>query len=313
MNLKGTTQNNLNIGDGLAGDKSITANNADATKPAIKYNDTTNKWQFANDGATWKDILSTVWPVNTFADQSGVIYKGSSIFLHDFNYGNNGTVTTDGSNTFLGVGAGNLTMGATATQTWFSSFNTGIGNGALSSLTIGFSNAALGANALGTMTTGSRNAAIGEGAGRFVSGGGANATSTSSFYLGFDARPIADGDTNEIIIGASSIGAGSNSVVLGNDSITLTRLKGSVGVGVAAPTARLHLPAGTTAASTAPGKLTSGPLLTTPEAGAIEFLTDALHFTITTGAARKQIAFTSDIASVNSGANIFLSLNYGGF
>ena len=40
--------------------------------------------------------------------------------------------------------------------------------------------------------------------------------------------------------------------------------------------------AGTTCAGTAPIKLTSGSLMTTPEAGAIEFLTDALYFTQTT-------------------------------
>ena len=50
--------------------------------------------------------------------------------------------------------------------------------------------------------------------------------------------------------------------------------------------------AGTTAASTAPLKFTSGDLLTAPEAGAMEFNSDSLYFTITTGAARKTIAYT---------------------
>lgn len=47
---------------------------------------------------------------------------------------------------------------------------------------------------------------------------------------------------------------------------------------------------GTTAAGTAPLKLTSGPLMTAAEAGAIEFLNDKLYFTQTTGTARKAIA-----------------------
>lgn len=47
--------------------------------------------------------------------------------------------------------------------------------------------------------------------------------------------------------------------------------------------------AGTIAAGTSPIKLTSGPVLTTAEAGAIEFLTDTFFATITTGAARKGI------------------------
>ena len=44
-------------------------------------------------------------------------------------------------------------------------------------------------------------------------------------------------------------------------------------------TARVHIQAGTTAASTAPIKLTSGSLNTTPEVGAIEFLTDNMYWT----------------------------------
>jgi len=48
--------------------------------------------------------------------------------------------------------------------------------------------------------------------------------------------------------------------------------------------------AGTTAAGTAPLKLTSGPLMIAPEAGAVEFLTDKLYFTQTTLTTRKTIA-----------------------
>ena len=66
---------------------------------------------------------------------------------------------------------------------------------------------------------------------------------------------------------------------------------GNVGIGTAAPTAVLHLKAGTATASTAPLKFTSGTLNTTAEAGAVEFLTDAFYGTITTGAARKTFAF----------------------
>jgi len=64
---------------------------------------------------------------------------------------------------------------------------------------------------------------------------------------------------------------------------------GSMGIGTASPTAVLHLKAGTATASTAPLKFTSGTLNTTAEAGAIEYLTDNLHFTIATGTARKGI------------------------
>jgi hypothetical protein len=56
------------------------------------------------------------------------------------------------------------------------------------------------------------------------------------------------------------------------------------------PTALLNLSAGTIAAGTAPLKLTSGPRMTVPEVGAIEFDTDTLYFTQTTGTTRQIIA-----------------------
>jgi hypothetical protein len=59
-------------------------------------------------------------------------------------------------------------------------------------------------------------------------------------------------------------------------------IEGSVGIGVASPTAALHLKAGTATASTAPLKLTSGIALTTPEDGAIEYHSSHLYFTIGT-------------------------------
>ena len=59
------------------------------------------------------------------------------------------------------------------------------------------------------------------------------------------------------------------------------RFDGSVGIGQAVPTARLHLDAGTVAVNTAPLKFTSGPLLTTPETGAIEYENGHLYVTNT--------------------------------
>jgi len=57
--------------------------------------------------------------------------------------------------------------------------------------------------------------------------------------------------------------------------------------------------AGTTAASTAPLKFTSGSLLTTPEAGAVEFAVDKLYFTQTTGTTRKVVAAYDDSSGVS--------------
>lgn len=51
---------------------------------------------------------------------------------------------------------------------------------------------------------------------------------------------------------------------------------------------------GTPTAGTAPIKLASGSLMSAPEVGAIEFLSDRLYFTQTTGTARKVIAAFDD-------------------
>lgn len=76
-----------------------------------------------------------------------------------------------------------------------------------------------------------------------------------------------------------------------------------------APTALLHLKAGTATAGTAPLKFTSGVSLTTALAGNVEFTTDDLFFTITTGGARKRIAFADPVGGLTSGRVPFATTN----
>jgi len=72
---------------------------------------------------------------------------------------------------------------------------------------------------------------VGKTAGRYIADGAtANQTTNSSVFLGYNTKALADGDTNEIVIGYNATGIGSNSVVLGNDSIATTALKGNVGL-----------------------------------------------------------------------------------
>ncbi len=270
-------------------------------------------------------------PNTTFATgNNGVISKNGTPFIHDFNYGDNGAVTTTGRNTFIGENAGNLTMGGTATANYQSSDNTFIGNNAGNSVTTGFRNvyigqaagdnnlagrdnvfiggyhtgsnstasdsihigesagyvssgsnniflgsvsgasnttgvsniflggsagslnvdgsfniaigqqalskniSGIGNSTLGSFslfgnTTGNYNAALGHNAGRYIANGSTeNQTSGTSVYLGGNAKALADGDTNEIVIGYNTIGKGSNTVNLGNDSITETHLNGEI-------------------------------------------------------------------------------------
>ncbi|HPN96254.1 MAG TPA: tail fiber domain-containing protein, partial [Candidatus Moranbacteria bacterium] len=120
-------------------------------------------------------------------------------------------------------------------------YNSAVGGNSLYFNTTGNYNSALGMNSLIANTTGYQNSAMGAYSGQLTTGGGANATSNNSVYLGYDTRALADGDTNEIVIGASAIGVGSNSAVLGNDSITKTILKGNVGIGTTNPVQKLDV------------------------------------------------------------------------
>ena len=64
--------------------------------------------------------------------------------------------------------------------------------------------------------------------GTAVEGVTANQTSSNSVYEGFQAYPLANGDTNENVIGNAAIGHGSNTTTLGNASVTDTYLAGTV-------------------------------------------------------------------------------------
>lgn len=83
----------------------------------------------------------------------------------------------------------------------------------------------------------------------------------------------------------------SSGTTINNVSATTTILRngGVTGIGIA-PTARMHIGAGTATAGTAPLKLTTGVNLGTPETGAFEFDGSNLYFTI--GGVRKTITVT---------------------
>ena len=101
-------------------------------------------------------------PSTTFAEKFGIIYKGTTPFIHDFSYGlNAGGITPIGRNTFVGVNAGNLTMGSTATTVGQASYNNAMGFYSLYANTTGSNNNAMGHQSLFSNTTGSSNNAMG--------------------------------------------------------------------------------------------------------------------------------------------------------
>jgi hypothetical protein len=61
---------------------------------------------------------------------------------------------------------------------------------------------------------------------------------------------LASGDNNEIVIGYGATGAGSNSAVLGNSSITKTILQGNVGIGTTTPGGTLSVVSSNTTGTT---------------------------------------------------------------
>jgi hypothetical protein len=84
--------------------------------------------------------------------------------------------------------------------------------------------------------------ALGTSSGRFIANGSTtNAITTNSIFIGPLTKAAASNETNQIVIGYDATGIGSNSVVLGNDSITKTALKGNVGIGTTSPTSKLHV------------------------------------------------------------------------
>ena len=107
--------------------------------------------------------------------------------------------------------------------------NVASGYKSIYSNTSGTFNVASGYLSLYANTTGSNNVAVGYQAGRFITDGStANTTGDYNIFLGTYTKALADNDQNEIVIGYNATGAGSNSAVLGSDSVTKTILKGAV-------------------------------------------------------------------------------------
>jgi hypothetical protein len=103
---------------------------------------------------------------------------------------------------------------------------------------------AIGAVSGNRNTSGSDWISIGFQSARFYSNGVDDATSFSNgVYIGTNTRVGIAGANNEIVIGYNAIGAGSNTVTLGNTSITKTILRGTINA-AGLPTSSAGLSAG---------------------------------------------------------------------
>lgn len=206
--------------------------------------------------------------------------------------------TANGGSALLNntIGISNTAVGATALYSNNSgSFNTAMGSETLFRNSTGSTNTAIGYQALYYNTTGSGNIAIGYEAGAEQADGITALTSaTNSIYIGAGTMGYNNSDVNSIVIGYQAKGIGANSVVLGNDSITTTALKGNVGIGTTSPSARLTVWGGTTDATILANFVNSASssILTIQNNGT---LTSAGPFVISTTTATSTIAGAFDV------------------
>ncbi len=95
------------------------------------------------------NILKTLRLENTTSSTTGIIFKGTTRFIHNY-------YPATSYNTFIGMFAGNFTLTG-------ANYNTGIGYSSLSSLINGSRNTALGYQSLSSNTSGNYNTALGYG------------------------------------------------------------------------------------------------------------------------------------------------------
>ena len=113
--------------------------------------------------------------------------------------------------------------------------NTATGNLALAANTTGDGNSAFGNSSLAANTTGSNNVAFGTYAGRYFGTSTSLTVANNSVFLGYNTRANANNETNQIVIGYDVLGNGSNTVTIGNSSITNNYFTGNIRGGAFIP------------------------------------------------------------------------------
>ena len=157
------------------------------------------------------------------------------------------TLSDTTASTGTGTGALRVAGGLdTAKDSFFNSVRVGrgaandvgslvAGGGALAGIVSGVNNTAVGASALEYITTTSNNVAIGAGAGQVDASLNPLTGVVSAVYIGKSVRGTIS-STNEIAIGHTALGLGSNTTVIGNSSTTAARIFGRLTMGTnAAP------------------------------------------------------------------------------
>ena len=110
--LRGTTSNTLGIGDGVNSTKAIEANIPGANKPVIRFNHTTDQWEFSHDGSNFF-VFS---PLITAAVLGNLLYPIGCIYESVVS---TSPATLFGFGTWSAFGTGQVLVGIDATQTEF--------------------------------------------------------------------------------------------------------------------------------------------------------------------------------------------------
>ena len=236
-----TGANNIFIGANSTG-----VSNTDSNRTWIGSPTTTSTWLAGNvlintttDAGFKLDVNGTARVQGELTVNGVQIGLGGGAVTSNTRVGTNAlnANTTGSNNTAVGVQANRLNttgsfngaFGLNALGSNTASFNDAFGFFSAYSNTTGGLNSAFGAQSLEKNTTGSNNIAMGFNSGRYITDGvTANAITNNSIFLGVDSKALANNQTNQIVIGHNAIGAGSNTVTLGNTSITKTILRGTL-------------------------------------------------------------------------------------
>lgn len=145
---------------------------------------------------------------------------------------NNDQNTAVGSHAlrYNNVGGSNVAVGANALRAnTTKNSNTAVGYGALF-FANAQANTAIGKSALEGLQTGDYNVALGAGAGSKQWDDTPLTTTQNSVYIGTSAWDLNNSDNNSIVIGSFTTGAGANTAVIGNSSVSDVYFGSSAGL-----------------------------------------------------------------------------------
>jgi hypothetical protein len=282
--LNNNTTGNSNVGIGYQALRlNTTGNNNIALGQSALYANTTASNNIAigvnamssSTGNTSVAIGNNVLVNNSGSGNIGILglTTANTSGVHNIALGVNALIANTSASHNISMGHFSLSLTTTGGN------NIGIGGGTLYYNLTGTNNTAIGFNALAGTTT-SNNIGLGYGAGYYITGGSTiNSNPTNSIFIGFNSRANGTTETNQIVIGNTATGLGSNTTVIGNSSTTLTALYGAVITGGTSANASAQLQADSTTKGFLPPRMTNAQrtAISSPAVGLIVYCTDAVE------------------------------------